>query len=276
LPIFGKDQIGTGHASSEIGKEVILLARVRVSNVHILQYLRDLVLHERNEQTQTFCKQIEADMRNEFDVKDDSFTIELDKSSFLCSYERLLCTLEKLTKTQEDVRTKYREKLRALLAEETQDDVRKNSELRKIPSIRIDGAAGTGKTFLALHDLLSAIEKGQRVLFVARNTALSYFVAAWAYHRLRLSLTEKVAITKMAHFSTLSLEEGHVSLRRCLINEKTSEISFFDPLSMYPSVATRALSHFEVYPHFNPLYIFLRPLHPLLYRALVYLCFERW
>jgi hypothetical protein len=202
-----------------------------VSNVHILQYLRDLVLYEMDEESLSFCKRIEARTKKVF------ATVKLDKSAFLCSYERLLCTLEKLTPTQAAVRNEYRDAL----------DRQRGAQGWEIPTILLDGAAGTGKSFLGLHDMLLALERCQRVLFVARNAALSYFVAVWACRRLRLSMTEREAIAKMANLSTLFIDEGHITLRRCHINEKTSEISFVDTSPMYPSVADRLLPHYEVH-----------------------------
>jgi hypothetical protein len=179
------------------------------------------VLHEKGEVNQSFCKQIEP--------------VKLDKSAFLCSYERLLCTLEKLTPTQEAVRKKYRDAL----------DRQRGAQGREIPTIRLDGAAGTGKSFLGLHDILLVLERDQRVLFVARNAALSCFVAVWACRRLRLNMPEREASAKMANLSTLSLDEGRARLQRCHIDEKTSEISFVDTSPMYPSVADRLLPHYE-------------------------------
>ena len=231
MKVFGKDQIGMGHTPLEGSNAVLLLARVRVSNIHILQYLRDLVLHEKDEENQSLCKRIETGKKGVFT------TVKLDKSAFLCSYERLLYTLEKLTPTQEAVRKKYRDAL----------DRQRGAQGREIPTIRLDGAAGTGKSFLGLHDMLLALERCQRVLFVARNAALSYFIAVWACRRLRSSMTERETITKMANLSTLFLDEGRIKLRRCHIDEKTSETNFVDTSPMYPSVADRLLPHYEVH-----------------------------
>jgi superfamily II DNA or RNA helicase len=105
-----------------------------------------------------------------------------------------------------------------------------------IPTVRIDGAAGTGKTFLALHDILTNLRQDRTVLFVTRNTALAYFAAGWAYRRLRLHTTSKRAMVAMEHFWTLSLDKGEVELRKCKITEQTSKITFIACDSMYPSV----------------------------------------
>jgi hypothetical protein len=200
---------------------------MRVSNVHILQYLRDVTLG--TIVGEDLSQRIAANNPNKF------ATIQLKKSAFLDSYERHMYQLEKLTPTQEAVREQYHGELNR----------QRNAQGWEIPTILLDGAAGTGKSFLGLHDMLLALERGQRVLFVARNAALSYFVAVWACRRLRLSMTEKEASAKMANLSTLSLNEGRARLRRCHIDEKTSEISFVDTSPMYPSVADRLLLHCE-------------------------------
>ena len=101
-------------------------------------------------------------------------------------------------------------------------------EVLEIPTVRIDGAAGTGKTFLALHEFLTVLKQGKRALFVARSLALGYFAASWAYRRLRIHMTQKQAMSTMENFWKLSQDEGGAELRmrKCQIDLKTSEIAF--------------------------------------------------
>jgi hypothetical protein len=344
VPLFEKDQIGMG--SAEVDGTLTLLARVRVSNVHILQYLRDLVLstsetwcakekgqqvgQEKNRQEEgqgDFLERIKAEMK-----KRNLGTVELNKGAFVESYERALYHFETMTEEQTDVYTKchmelrrqrilidrpeglqpaesdvkgvtvegkdeiwcpkekgpylrfvcsfwrrfwglqedqeksrqegqgdFSEQIKAEMTKSKQNDealrnrrsilidrgelsglarFEGRSEVLEIPTVRIDGAAGTGKTFLALHALLIHLRQDRTVLFVARNTALGYFAAGWAYRRLRLHMTSKRAMAAMEYFWTLSLDGGEVKLRKCKITEKTSEITFnvWCPSSMYPSV----------------------------------------
>jgi hypothetical protein len=239
VKLFEEDQIGIGHGNVD-GTLMTLLARVRVSNVHILQYLRDLVLStsetwcpkekgpqegqekSRQEGQGDFSERIKAAMQ-----KTNRGTVELNKGAFVENYERALYHFDTMTEEQADVHTKCHEALRR----------QRKEVLEMIPTVRIDGAAGTGKTFLALHDLLIKLRQDRTVLFVARNTALGYFAAGWAYRRLRLHMTSKRAMEAMEHFWTLSLDEGEVKLRKCKITEQTSEITWDGcPDSMYPSV----------------------------------------
>jgi hypothetical protein len=205
VDLFGEEQIGMGHAN--VDGTLTLLARVRVSNVYILQYLRDLVLNERD-----FSKRIQHRM-----AQKDHGTVKLNTGSFLESYERALYSFDRLTPEQVQVHMDCAQALR-----QPHTDGR-------IPTVRIDGAAGTGKTFLALHELLLNLRQQDRqVLFVARNTALCYFAAGWAYRRLRLHMSTKQAMAKIEQFWTLSLDldKGEVKLRKCKITEQTSDITF--------------------------------------------------
>jgi hypothetical protein len=208
VDLFGDDQIGMGHAN--VDGTLTLLARVRVSNVHILQYLRDVMLFERRDDEIDFSERIQRRMATM-----NHGTVKLNTGAFLESYERALYSFDRLSPEQVQVHTACTQALR----EQHITDGR-------IPTVRIDGAAGTGKTFLALHDLLIKLRQDRTVLFVARNTALGYFVAGWAYRRLRLYMTSERAMAAMEHFWTLSLDEGEVKLRKCKITQQTSEMTF--------------------------------------------------
>jgi hypothetical protein len=130
-----------------------------------------------------------------------------------------------LTEFQEALRKKYRKELERQVA----------AGLMK-PTIRLDGAAGSGKSFIGLHEILRFLKKGIQVLFVARNAALPHFVAAWAFRRLRLSMPEKAAAARLANLSTLFLDsEGYTKeVRKCRINEEIAEVTFDDSYDEKP------------------------------------------
>ncbi len=209
VDLFGEDQIGLGHAN--VDGTLTLLARVRVSNVHMLQYLRDVVLIERKENEKDFSERIQHRMATM-----NHGTVKLNTGAFLESCERALYTFDRLTQEQGQVHAACAQALRE----------QHNISDGRIPTVRIDGAAGTGKTFLALHDLLIQLRQDRTVLFVARNTALGFFAAGWAYRRLQLHMTRERAMAAMEHFWTLSLDEGEVKLRKCEITAQTSEMTF--------------------------------------------------
>ncbi|KAK3265614.1 hypothetical protein CYMTET_25715 [Cymbomonas tetramitiformis] len=83
--------------------------------------------------------------------------VRVDVSHFMDLYESSVLSLDKLTPHQEKCLDQCLGK----------------------PSIHLSAPAGAGKTFVALHIILKRINAGGRVLFVARNIALAYFVAVW-------------------------------------------------------------------------------------------------
>jgi hypothetical protein len=111
VELFGEDQMGMGHAN--VDGTLTLLARFPVSNVHILQYLRVLVLStsetscpkekglqegqekSRQEGHGDFSERIMAEMK-----KRNLGTVVLNNGVFVESYERALYHFDTLTEEQ--------------------------------------------------------------------------------------------------------------------------------------------------------------------------------
>ena len=105
-------------------------------------------------------------------------TLAVDKSQFAERYEDAILTLNQLTPHQ---RKKLAECRAALDG---------HGKL----AVHIRAPAGAGKTFVALHSMQSVLvdksktdkDKTPRVLFIARNTPLTIFVAKWLAQRCRV------------------------------------------------------------------------------------------
>ena len=132
--------------------------RICISDVGFLHKLRDEML------TGQFGAALQNLLRTKPRIRgynQDSvgeISVSIDRTQFAEKYESSVLRLDKLTQHQ-------REKM--------QECMQPNIH------IHIKAPAGAGKTFVALHYVKGCLEKGQNVLFIARNLPLVLFVAKW-------------------------------------------------------------------------------------------------
>ena len=213
--LFSRSQVGTGVVVSG-GQVVSLLGRVRVSNLLLLQYLRDRLLDG------NITELIGRRMHSVADIR-------LDKTCFLENYERNARALEGLTGTQKGVRKEYHKEIerqqKAIASSVPLIDLEGRGDKQETAIVRLDGAGGTGKTHLGIHEILEQLEQLEKALYVARNMALAYYVATLGFHRMSSAQGESRAAKVMAGFCTLVCDEG-MAVKACSINRETSEVMF--------------------------------------------------
>ena len=152
-----------------------LLIRICVSDVGFLHELRDRLLQG------TLCRDLEECLagkprRSGFEAL--RLTLAVDKSQFAERYEDAILNLNQLTPHQREKLAQCRAALDG------------HGKL----AVHIRAPAGAGKTFVALHYMQSVLvdktktdkDKTPRVLFIARNTPLTIFVAKWLAQRCRV------------------------------------------------------------------------------------------
>ena len=129
--------------------------RVSVSSLAHLKRLLDVVYVDKRAE------------RLAEDLSLDIGKVRFDCSAFAACYERIILQLETLTEHQ----------------------LEKLAECDDLKQVRIEGGAGTGKTFLALNSTLDYLRVDQErkqskcVLFVCRNASLAFHFAKWLCHR---------------------------------------------------------------------------------------------
>ena len=130
--------------------------RIHITDVGYLHKLRDRVL------TGAF----EKDLLTELQPDCEHLTVAVDKSHFAARYEDSILSLDSLTPHQT-----------VKLAE---------CPKAEMSHIHIRAPAGAGKTFIALYLMLHTIREVDvpRILFVAPQPALTFFVAKWLWKRL--------------------------------------------------------------------------------------------
>ena len=133
--------------------------RLWICDVARLHQLRDMMLIGEFDQKLTAAL---METPSKPTVSLSGLSVVVDRSHFAERYEESILRLEELTPHQEE-----------RLAECKQaGDV----------DIHVMAPAGAGKTFVALHLILRALEtpgKDTRVLFIAKSPALCFFVAKW-------------------------------------------------------------------------------------------------
>jgi predicted flap endonuclease-1-like 5' DNA nuclease len=135
------------------------LVKVNVSSVGDLHVMRDEILQDEFERKMNACLTRERL----------SLYVRADASQFAEEYESCILELDKLTPHQDSRLKKMRE----------------SAEDGTVTGWHVKAPAGAGKTFVALHFMLEAMQNdaSARVLFVAANPALSVFVARWVAER---------------------------------------------------------------------------------------------
>ena len=79
----------------------------------------------------------------------------------------------------------------------------------------ITGPAGSGKTFLALHQALGFLLEGRSVLFVSRNKALGLFFAKWCFGRLFVAQRPSKARKSLQNLFIAFTLDGEGSIFKC-------------------------------------------------------------
>jgi pentatricopeptide repeat protein len=160
-----------------------LTQAVVVTDVGFLQVLRDEILSGKFESDLT--EQLQEQLRES--IGGCGFRFMVDKTHFAEMYERSMLMLSSLTPHQ---------------AQKLKECLEPGALLPK-KDVHIRAPAGCGKTFLALHLMLRALNAGVYVLFVAQNQALACFVAKWLVAR-----TEDAGILSKFH---MLCEEQHTT-----------------------------------------------------------------
>eukprot|EP01047_Picozoa_sp_COSAG01_P024051 COSAG01_NODE_1474_length_10192_cov_7.027742_2_plen_2062_part_00 len=142
----------------------VCLFRVCVSDVAFLHVLRDNFLSARFDRDLERKLQQLPCLPGYEDVRA-GIKIAIDATHFADTYEKSILCLDKLTPHQRHALAECQESTRGL---------------------HINGPAGSGKTFVALHFLMGVLSNtGTCVLIIAKNQPLALFVAKWIAHRLR-------------------------------------------------------------------------------------------
>ena len=176
----------SAEAVDEEDDEAALLSIAR------LNQLRDMVLNGQFERE--FSTALHSLFSNSVgSVQLPDVTVAVDRSRFAAMYEMTILRLDTLTPHQQQVLT----------------ECEKNDHQH----VHIDAAAGTGKTFIALHRLLHILlnDPEAMVLFVAKSPALAFFFVGWLVMRVE-DVTAKHA-SHTADDETIERQRGGV-LRR--------------------------------------------------------------
>eukprot|EP01049_Picozoa_sp_SAG25_P009825 SAG25_NODE_1010_length_4313_cov_1.562411_1_plen_1437_part_11 len=226
LDVFEEDDLRIAIRAQMQGKPVVAIyrsddrsgvfVRVCLSDVGFLHKLRDELL------TGTFAHGLAVTLKDEekADYKDlGDLTISVDKTQFAERYEASVLNLNKLTPHQ-------RLKLEECLSTDDADGMQVAE-----PGVHVKAPAGAGKTFVALHLMLSMLEhrKGstvteldgvkfadgrgltikrrRKVLFIAKNRPLAMFVTKWLAHRVKGAKSREFVL-KNLHVLFAPFEEG--------------------------------------------------------------------
>ena len=174
-----------------------LLIRICVSDVGFLHELRDRLLQG------TLCRDLESSLaskprRSGFEAL--RLTLAVDKSQFAERYEDAILNLNQLTPHQREKLAQCRAALDG------------HGKL----AVHIRAPAGAGKTFVALHYMQSVLvdksetdkDKTPRVLFIARNTPLTIFVAKWLAQRCSDGTVVRSRLLRRLHVISEPLSAG--------------------------------------------------------------------
>ena len=193
--LYADEEDGGGKVAAQPALQV----RVNISDVGFLHELRDAVLTGTLEQTLS---------RGQLQGK--SYQLSVDRSQFATAYEASVLSMDKLTPHQ---LLKLQECMKS----------------GKDHYVHLQAPAGAGKTFVALNRLLELLhsEREARVLFVARNAALCYFVVRWVCRRVRNTLQRLAMLRRLdVLFEPLSvgpqaaqLKKGRIQLVPCIAHE---------------------------------------------------------
>ena len=187
--LYADEEDGGGKVAAQPALQV----RVKISDVGFLHELRDAVLTGTLEQTLS---------RGQLQGK--SYQLSVDRSQFATAYEASVLSMDKLTPHQ---LLKLQECMKS----------------GKDHYVHLQAPAGAGKTFVALNRLLELLhlEREARVLFVARNAALCYFVVRWVCRRVRNTL-QRLAMLRRVHLlfepfsagpQAVQLEQGRIQMQ---------------------------------------------------------------
>ena len=138
-----------------------LVVRLWFSDVASLHEIRDLVI-------MTGEQSLEAGLTADFQalLGNEPIFVHCDRTRFAETYESSILKLDVLTDHQE-------RKLQEIFLNES-------------PRIHLRAPAGAGKTFVALHLMVKVLKKDRaKVLFVAENPSLAYFVGLWLAQRIQ-------------------------------------------------------------------------------------------
>jgi hypothetical protein len=148
-----------------------------ITDIGLLQVLRDELLLSKTferELTQAVRADVlELELPLVEAARLSKISIIVDKTHFAKMFESSLLMLQSLTPHQVE---KFKE-LMGLM-----NHVSDSSEAKHL---QLAGPAGSGKTFIALHQILQTLHEDEAafVVFVAQNSALAHFVAHWMYTR---------------------------------------------------------------------------------------------
>ena len=195
------------------------LIKLNICDIGFVQRLRDSVL------AGDYERDLASHLKRYLDGRRLSITV--DRSKFASMYESSILRLNKLTPHQTE----------------------KLEECRTKRRIHIRAPAGGGKTFIGLHLLHEFLEKETEtgsVLFVARNSALCYFVVKWIWQRCAETRCRRNAqLVARVHVLFEPFEQGPrvVAVKKGLI--ETTAISD-DDVSLYGIVIVDEAHHIYI------------------------------
>lgn len=170
-----------------------LSVRMAVPGITFLQELRSRVLGGELDTALTAAIRAVAQP----DTAAAMTAVTVDKSAFAEAFERTVLQLDQLTSHQRG----------------------KLLECKSNKDIHLKGAAGAGKTFVALHCIMnvlnSKVDTTARVLYVARNKPLCLFVIRWICHRVSNPMERLAKLSRVeVLYAPLDAEPLSVALVR--------------------------------------------------------------